>query len=347
MNGFVTFLTWTFRILAGLFVAVHLYALALVWLPIPGTVLMLQRAAGGEAVRRDAVPLSEISPHLVRAVIAAEDTRFCDHNGIDMQAIEKALAERRQGRRTRGASTITQQTAKNVFLWNGGGVPRKLGDMWMGVFIDQFWGKARVMEAYLNVAEWGDGLFGAEAAAQARFGKSAADLSEREAALLAAVLPSPNKWRLDPPGPYVSKRAGTLQARMRVVRSQGLAACVLGDEPPPSRPQPQQGQPAPQPEPLPDLPPEPEAAPDVTVPAPEPMPQPAAIQDDAFDEFLEGAQERFGDAAAEPQPVTEEPVPLEPEAAASQPEAMDGGPTDLRPRPLAPEDVPADAESPN
>lgn len=227
MSGFWTFLTWAVRILAGLFVAFHLYALALIWLPIPGTVLMVQRAAGGETVRRDTVPLSEISPHLVRAVIAAEDSRFCEHNGIDRAAIEKALDERRQGKRTRGASTITQQTAKNVFLWNGGGVPRKLGDMWMGVFIDKFWGKARVMEAYLNVAEWGDGLFGAEAAARVRFGKRASDLTEYEAALLAAVLPNPHEWRVDPPGPYVRQRAGTLQARMRVVANEGLDDCVL------------------------------------------------------------------------------------------------------------------------
>ena len=339
MSGFGNFLSWAVRILAGLFVAFHLYALALIWLPIPGTVLMMQRAMEGQTVRRDAVPLSEISPHLVRAVIAAEDTRFCEHNGIDRAAIEKALEERRQGKGTRGASTITQQTAKNVFLWNGGGVPRKLGDMWMGVFIDLFWGKARVMEAYLNVAEWGDGLFGAEAAAQARFGKSAADLTEREAALLAAVLPSPNKWRVDPPGPYVSKRAGTLQARMRVVHSQGLAACVLGDTSPPARPQqPAQGQPAPAPEPLPDLPPEPETGPEAI----ELESGPAAAQDDEFDAFLEGAQERFGNAARQTPPEPETPEPLEPEAEASQPEAREGGPTDLRPRPLEPADDPAD-----
>jgi len=342
MSGFWTFLTWAVRILAGLFVAFHLYALALIWLPIPGTVLMVQRAAGGETVRRDTVPLSEISPHLVRAVIAAEDSRFCKHNGIDRAAIEKALDERRQGKRTRGASTITQQTAKNVFLWNGGGVPRKLGDMWMGVFIDKFWGKARVMEAYLNVAEWGDGLFGAEAAAQARFGKSAADLSEREAALLAAVLPSPNKWRVDPPGPYVNTRAGTLQARMRVVHSQGLAACVLGDTPRSARPQPQQGQPAPQPEPLPDLPPEPETGPEAI----EPEEVQTAPEDDEFDAFLEGAQERFGEAGQSPEPIEEEPEPLEPEAAASQSEAQDGGPTDLRPRSLEPVEDPASEDSP-
>ena len=339
MSGFWTFLTWAVRILAGLFVAFHLYALALIWLPIPGTVLMMQRAVEGEDVRRNAVPLAEISPHLVRAVIAAEDTRFCEHNGIDRQAIEKALEERRQGKGTRGASTITQQTAKNVFLWNGGGVPRKLGDMWMGIFIDQFWGKERVMEAYLNVAEWGDGLFGAEAAAQARFGKSAADLTEREAALLAAVLPSPNKWRVDPPGPYVSKRAGTLQARMRVVQSQGLAVCVLGGARPLARPQPQPGQTAPKPEPLPDLPAEPESGPEATE-----LEQPeTAPAEDEFDAFLEGAQERFGEAAGQPQAEEEEPEPLEPEAEASQSETRDGGPTDLRPRPLEPvEDMPVE-----
>ena len=100
----------------------------------------------------------------------------------------------------------------------------------MAVFIDGFWGKRRVMEVYLNVAEWGDGIFGAEAAAQARFGKSAAGLTEREAALLAAVLPSPNRYRLDPPGAYVRKQAGTYQARMRVVRNEGLDTCVLGGE---------------------------------------------------------------------------------------------------------------------
>ena len=212
------------KLIAGLFVAVHLYAAALIFLPVPGTILMVQRAAGGETIRRNLTPLEDMSPHLVSAVIAAEDTRFCGHHGIDPEAIEKAIDEYQRGKKARGASTITQQTAKNVFFWNGGGAPRKAGDMWMATFIDYAWGKRRVMEVYLNVAEWGDGIFGAEAAAQARFGKSAAVLTEREAALLAAVLPSPNRWRVDPPGPYVSSRAGTLQARMRVVRNQGLDA---------------------------------------------------------------------------------------------------------------------------
>ena len=223
---------WAMRglmLLTALVLGLHVYALALKWMPVPGTVLMAERSLGGATLDRRPVPLSEISPHLIRAVIAAEDTRFCSHPGVDIEAIETALNERRSGKRKqlRGASTITQQTAKNVFFSNGGGWPRKAGEAWMALAIDNAWGKPRVMEAYLNVAEWGDGLFGAEAAAQARFGTSAADLTPREAALLAAVLPSPNAWRVDPPGPYVRQRAATLQARMKTVGKQGLDACVL------------------------------------------------------------------------------------------------------------------------
>ncbi len=212
---------------AGLFVSVHVYALILFFAPVPATATMAQRALQGQAIQRAWTPPERLSPHLVRAVIAAEDTRFCQHKGVDVAAVQKVAQEFRASGRLRGASTITQQTAKNVFLWNGGGVIRKVPEAWMAVFIDAYWGKKRVMEVYLNIAEWGDGLFGAEAAARARFGKSAAALSEREAALLAAVLPSPNKWRLDPAGPYVSKRAGLLQARMRVVKRDRLDACIL------------------------------------------------------------------------------------------------------------------------
>lgn len=229
MNNVWVFFKLAIRFALIAFVLVHVYALALRFLPTAGSILMVQRTFEGQDVKRDWKPIDKISPHLVRAVIAAEDAQFCTHEGIDMLAIEKAVQERERGRALRGASTITQQTAKNTFLWNGGGFARKGAEAWFAVFIDYTWGKRRVMEEYLNLAEWGDGLFGAEAAAQARFGKSARDLTEREAALLAAVLPSPNKWRVDPPGPYVSQRAGTLQARMRVVAGEGLAACVLGD----------------------------------------------------------------------------------------------------------------------
>lgn len=221
---------WLKRLFKALFwvaVLLHLYAVVLRVLPSPGSILMVQRSLGGVDVTRDWVQLENMSAHLVRAVIAAEDSKFCEHSGIDFGAIQTALSERAEGKGLRGASTITQQTAKNAFFWNGGGLVRKAGEAWFALLIDTGWGKRRVMEHYLNLAEWGDGFFGAEAAAQARFGKPSRDLTEREAALLAAVLPSPNKWRLDPAGPYVRKRAGTLQARMRVVDGEGLATCVL------------------------------------------------------------------------------------------------------------------------
>ncbi|WDI30329.1 monofunctional biosynthetic peptidoglycan transglycosylase [Hyphococcus flavus] len=220
-----------YAIAAGLAV-VALFAFSVLWAgvyrvaPPPGTLVMAARGLGGDKVNKQWVRLEDISPHLVTAVIAAEDTRFCLHNGIDFEAIDKALAESKNGGRLRGASTISQQTAKNAFFWNGGGWVRKGGEAWMTVLIETLWPKRRIMEVYLNVAEWGDGIFGAEAAAQSRFGKSAKDLNAYEAALLASVLPSPDKWRVDPPGPYVRKRSGTVRARMNVVRRDGLDACV-------------------------------------------------------------------------------------------------------------------------
>lgn len=195
--------------------------------PPPGTWTMLQRKLSGEVIIHPWRPLEEISPHLVRAVIAAEDSRFCLHKGVDIEAIEKAMDDNKTGKRRRGGSTITQQTAKNVFLWQGGGYVRKAFETYFTVIAERIWGKRRTMELYLNVAEWGDGYFGAEAAAQGRFKKSAAELTPQEAALLAAVLPSPNKWRAVNPGPYVRARASTIRQRMAVVRNEGLDACVL------------------------------------------------------------------------------------------------------------------------
>ncbi|MEO1252244.1 MAG: monofunctional biosynthetic peptidoglycan transglycosylase [Pseudomonadota bacterium] len=207
-------------------------ALSLIWpaaygiVNPPGTFVMAGRALQGAEIRREWVRLEDISPHLLTSVIAAEDTRFCLHNGIDLEAIDKALDEAEQGRRLRGASTLSQQTAKNAFLWNGGGWFRKGAEAWMTSVMELFWSKRRVLEVYLNIAEWGDGIFGAEAAAKARFGKSARDLTPREAALLAAVLPNPHRWRVDPPGPYVRSRAALLERRMIQVRRDGLDACV-------------------------------------------------------------------------------------------------------------------------
>lgn len=188
---------------------------------------MLQRKMSGDVIIHPWRPLEKISPNLVRAVIAAEDSRFCLHDGIDMEAIEKAIEENQKGGKRRGGSTITQQTAKNVFLWQGGGWVRKGFETYFTVIAGRIWGKRRTMELYLNVAEWGNGYFGAEAASQGRFKKSAADLSIEEAALLAAVLPSPNKWRAVNPGPYVRSRAATIRKRMAVVRNERLDNCVI------------------------------------------------------------------------------------------------------------------------
>lgn len=302
-----------FLFFLGFVIGFHLYAIALKWVPVPGTILMIQRGVSGEDVRRNAKGLEDISPHLVRAVIAAEDTGFCTHKGVDGEAIKKALDERAAGKKLRGASTITQQTAKNVFFWNGGGLARKGGEAWMATVIDTVWGKRRVMEVYLNVAEWGDGIFGAEAAAQARFGKSAAALTEREAALLAAVLPSPNKWRLDPAGPYVNKRAGTLQARMRTVRAQGLDACVLeagadGVRPAPPKPVVKKAVPAPVPES------EQPEAPMVDLPIDDATPTAVdAETGDALDAVLDAADDALDELSSPmPEPLSEpapEPMP--------------------------------------
>lgn len=195
------------------------------WTGPPPTITMTQRAMAGMDVQRQWVPLKDISPHLVRAVIAAEDQRFCSHNGFDMVEIRRAIEAAERGRNLRGASTISQQTAKNVYLFNGGGFVRKGAEAWFTVLTEFMWSKPRIMETYLNVAEWGDGLFGAEAAAQARFGVSAKDLTPTQAALLASVLPSPHRWRID--GSYAQSRAGQVRTLMRVVRRDGLDTCVI------------------------------------------------------------------------------------------------------------------------
>ncbi len=198
--------------------------------PPPGTWSMLERKLSGDVIIHPWTPLKEISPHLVVAVIAAEDSRFCTHWGVDLEAVKDAARENRNGGRRRGGSTISQQTAKNVFLWNGGGWIRKGLETYFTLVSERIWGKRRTMALYLNVAEWGNGYFGAEAAARGRFGKSAGELSREESALLAAVLPSPNRWRAVNPGPYVRGRAATIRQRMDVVRNEGLHRCVLRAE---------------------------------------------------------------------------------------------------------------------
>lgn len=193
----------------------------------PGTMLMMQRAAEGETIRYRPVPISRMSPHIVRAVVAAEDSRFCTHDGFDVEAIQDAMESNSRGGRVRGASTISQQTAKNLFLWPERSWLRKGLETYFTALIEFMWPKRRIMEAYLNVAEFGDGIFGVEAAAQARFGVSAEELTPLQAARLASVLPSPNRYRADSPGPYVRRQSARIVERARVVRNERTAACVL------------------------------------------------------------------------------------------------------------------------
>lgn len=221
-------LKWTAAGVIGFVVVSIIWVFILRFVPAPGTLLMTMRSFEGQEVTREWTRIEDISPHLVRAVIAAEDTKFCTHHGFDVEQIKKAIDDAKGGKRLRGASTISQQTAKNVFLWPGRGFIRKGMEVWFTLLIETLWPKERIMEVYLNIAEWGDGYFGAGAAADARFGTSTEQLTAYQASLLAAVLPNPHDWRADQPGPYVRKRAGTLRARMHVVDRDGLAACVLG-----------------------------------------------------------------------------------------------------------------------
>jgi monofunctional glycosyltransferase len=182
--------------------------------PVPVTPLMLIRLLSGEALHKDWAPYDAISPQLARAVIASEDSGFCQHHGFDWSAIENAWDRNQHSPRIRGGSTISNQTAKNVFLWPDRNYVRKAVEYYFTALIEFFWPKRRILEVYLNVVEWGHGIYGAEAAARAHFGKPASALNRREAALLAAVLPNPRRWSASKPSAYIRSRAGTIQARM-------------------------------------------------------------------------------------------------------------------------------------
>jgi monofunctional biosynthetic peptidoglycan transglycosylase len=192
----------------------------------PLTWLVVRDRLSGVPVKREVLPLAEMGKALPRAVIAAEDSRFCAHRGFDVEAIEAALEANREGRRLRGGSTISQQVAKNAFLWPGRTWVRKGLEAWFTFWLETLWPKRRVMEVYLNLAEWGRGVFGGEAAARHYFGKPAKDLSRAEAARLAAILPSPIKRDAARPGRHTARYARAIERRMRVVAGDGLDACL-------------------------------------------------------------------------------------------------------------------------
>jgi monofunctional glycosyltransferase len=208
---------FTFSILS---VAVHRFV------PVPVTILMLQRLAEGEGLDHRWVSADNISPYLKSAVVAAEDAKFCTHAGFDFEAIEKAQKYNATHKKKRGASTISQQTAKNVFLWPSRSWVRKGFEVYYTGLIEALWSKDRILEVYLNSVEWGPGIYGAESASRYWFGKSARNLTRGEAARLAAILPSPRKWKAAKSGKYVQKRSGKIQAAARTFQNGGIDLCA-------------------------------------------------------------------------------------------------------------------------
>jgi len=193
------------------------------FVPVPVTATMLMDEHG---FTKDWTPLNRIDRNVVSAVIAAEDGKFCSHDGYDREAIESAIRRNAEGGRIRGGSTISQQTAKNVFLWQGGGYFRKALEAWFTFLIEQIWGKRRIMEVYLNVAETGIGTYGVEAGSQRYFNHSAARLSTSEAARMAAALPLPKERPVVNPSGFTRRYGNTIRARIGVVKRDGLDACI-------------------------------------------------------------------------------------------------------------------------
>ncbi len=184
------------------------------FVPPPVTPLMLIRAAGGASIHKNWVPLARLSPSLARAVIASEDEKFCAHHGFDWEALNASWRDWQAGREPKGASTISMQTAKNLFLWPGRSVVRKAIEAYLTALIELTWSKARIIEVYLNIIELGDGVYGVDAASRLYFNRPASAVTGEEAARFAAVLPNPRRWSPVTPTSYIEERAAVIRARM-------------------------------------------------------------------------------------------------------------------------------------
>lgn len=222
-------LPWYLRPFKWLFwfiVASVIWVLVYTVVPPPVTFTML---ADGNGITKDWTGLARIDRNMVAAAIAAEDSKFCSHDGFDRDAIEQAIERNAKGKRMRGGSTISQQTAKNVFLWQGSGwtrYVRKVPEVWFTFLIEKIWGKRRIMEVYLNVAETGLGTYGVEAGAQRYFKHGAAKLTPAEAGRIAAILPLPKKREAVSPSGFTRRYGNTIRARIGVVKRDGLDACI-------------------------------------------------------------------------------------------------------------------------
>ncbi|MEM6623164.1 MAG: monofunctional biosynthetic peptidoglycan transglycosylase [Pseudomonadota bacterium] len=224
-------LRWTLVRFARL--TLVLLALAVFWVGVyrfvnpPTGIYMASEFARLGGIQHEWRPLDQIAPDMVRAVVAAEDARFCDHFGFDLEAIEAALDANRQGRRLRGGSTISQQVAKNVFLWHERSWLRKGLEAGFTVLIEGFWPKHRIVEVYLNMAEFGEGVFGIEAGAQSQFGLPAVRLNLTQASRMAAVLPNPKERAAGSPSSSVRSRGRSIADGARTLKAEGRDRCLF------------------------------------------------------------------------------------------------------------------------
>jgi monofunctional biosynthetic peptidoglycan transglycosylase len=217
---------WIVKLVLAFLIFSLLWVLAYRFINPPITVTMIGDLVAGRGATRDWMPISRIDRDMVRASIAAEDSKFCSHHGFDVEAIEDAMKRNASGGRIRGGSTISQQTAKNAFLWNGGGYARKGVEAWFTFLIEHLWDKRRIMEVYLNVAETGIGTYGVNAGSERYYGHDASAMSPVEAARIAAILPLPKKRGAVAPKGFTRRYGNTIDARIGVVARDGLDACV-------------------------------------------------------------------------------------------------------------------------
>jgi monofunctional glycosyltransferase len=296
-GGLSRILGWGIRAFFLFVILSVLWVLLYKLVPPPVTFTMMGDLLGGRSISKDWISLEAIDDDMKRAAIAAEDSKFCSHNGFDQDAIAEAMRRNAQGRGViRGGSTISQQTAKNAFLWQGGGYFRKGLEAWFTLLIETMWSKQRIMEVYLNIAETGIGTYGVNAGAQRYFRKDATSLSRSEAARIAAVLPQPKKRAAIAPSGFTRRYGNSISKRIAVVQRDGLDACLYGDGDVAApvereaRPKTKRQREAPPPEPVEAPPPEDirdyieveplppegpvEEAPPPPAPAPEPEPEP-------------------------------------------------------------------------
>ena len=282
---------WIVKLVVAFFLISILWVFAYRFINPPVTATMLGDILAGRGATRDWMSIETMDRDMVRAAIAAEDSKFCSHNGFDFEAIEDAMKRNASGGRIRGGSTISQQTAKTTFLWNGGGYARKGVEAWFTFLIEHLWGKRRIMEVYLNNAETGIGTYGANAGSERYYGHDASAMSPVEAARIAAVLPLPKKRGAVAPKGFTRRYGNTIAARIGVVARDGLDACVykgiaapVNRAPPPvaKKPRPLPGEEYETAKPLPPIENAIQGEPPTAEPAaPPPEPQPAPLQNNA------------------------------------------------------------------